>query len=50
MSGRKEMGHYSAATKEEVVRLFLEERMTRHAIAKRLGIRKAEDGFAICGS
>jgi len=24
--------------------------MTGHAIAKRLGIRKAEDGFAICGS
>ena len=28
MSGRREIGHYSAATKEEVVRLFLEERMT----------------------
>ena len=28
MSGRKGMRHYSAATKEEVVRLFLEERMT----------------------
>jgi transposase-like protein len=42
MSGRKGMGHYSAATKEEAVRLFLEERMTYHAIAKRLGIRKAE--------
>jgi transposase-like protein len=42
MSGRKGMGHYSAATKEEAVRLFLEERMTYHAIAERLGIRKAE--------
>ena len=42
MSGRKGMGHYSAATKEEAVRLFLEERMTYHAIAKRLGTRKAE--------
>ncbi len=42
MSGRKGMGHYSAATKQEAVRLFLEERMTYHAIAKRLGIRKAE--------
>ena len=36
------MGHHSAATKEEAVRLVLEERMTYHAIAKRLGIRKAE--------
>ena len=27
MSGRKGMGHYSAATKEEAVRLFLDERM-----------------------
>jgi transposase-like protein len=42
MSGRKGMGHHSVATKEEAVRLFLEERMTYHAIAKRLGIRKAE--------
>ena len=42
MSGRKGIGHYSAATKEEAVQLFLEERMIYHAIAERLGIRKAE--------
>jgi len=39
MSGRKGMGQYSATTKEEAVRLFLEERMTYYAIAERLGIR-----------
>jgi transposase-like protein len=39
MSGRKGIGHYSAATKAEAVRLFLEERMTYHTIAERLGIR-----------
>ena len=42
MSGRKGMGHYSAATKEEAVQLFLEDWMTYHGIAKRWGIRKAE--------
>lgn len=42
MSGRKGMGHYSAATKDEAVRLFLKERMAYHAIAERLGIRKTE--------
>jgi len=39
MSGRKGMGHYGAATKEEAVQLFLEERMAYHTIAERLGIR-----------
>jgi transposase-like protein len=36
------MVHYTAAVKEEAVRLFLEEGMTYHAIAERLGIRKAD--------
>jgi transposase-like protein len=42
MSGRKGIGHYSAATKVEAVRLFLEEQMAYHAIAERLAIRRAE--------
>ncbi len=42
MSGKKGMLHYSAATKEEAVRLFLEEGLTYQAIAERLGIRKAK--------
>lgn len=42
MSGQKGMVHYSAAVKEEAVRLFLEEEMTYQAIAERLGIRKAK--------
>ncbi len=41
MSGKKGMVHYSAETKEEAVRLFLEEGVTYQAIADRLGIRKA---------
>jgi transposase-like protein len=42
MSGRKGMVHYSAAVKEEAVRLFLDEGMIYQAIAERLGIRKAK--------
>lgn len=42
MAGQKGMVHYSVATKQEAVRLFVEERMTYHVIAERLGIRKAE--------
>jgi transposase len=42
MSGRKGMVHYRAEVKEEAVGLFLEEGMTYHAIAERLGVRKAE--------
>jgi len=41
MSGKKGMMHYSAAVKEEAVRLFLEGGLTYQAIAERLGIRKA---------
>jgi transposase-like protein len=42
MSGKKGMVHYGVEVKEEAVRLFLEEGLTYHAIAERLGIRKAE--------
>jgi len=42
MSGQKGMLHYSAKVKAAAVRLFLEEGMTYHAIAERLGIRKAD--------
>jgi transposase len=41
MAGKKGMVHYSAETKQEAVRLFLEEKLTYQAIAERLGIRKA---------
>ncbi len=40
MSGRKGMKHYSRATKLEAVRLYLEEKLTRREIARRLGLRK----------
>jgi len=42
MSGRKGMKHYKVETKQEAVRLVLEEQMTYAAVATRLGIRKAE--------
>ena len=40
MSGKKGMGHYRVEVKEEAVRLFLEEGLTYHAIAERLGSAK----------
>ena len=42
MSGRKGMKHYKVETKQEAVRLVLEEQMTYAAVATRLAIRKAE--------
>ena len=42
MSGRKGMLHYSVETKQEAVRLVLEEHMTYAAVAAQLGIRKAK--------
>jgi transposase len=42
MSGIKGMLHYSTEIKVEAVRLYLEEQMSCHAIAKQMGIRKAE--------
>lgn len=40
MSGIKGMQHYSVETKQEAIRLFLEEGQTYRAIAEKLGIRK----------
>lgn len=40
MSGRKGMLHYKVETKQEAVRLVLEERLTYGVVAARLGIRK----------
>ncbi len=42
MSGRKGMLHYKVETKQEAVRLVLEEHMTYATVASGLGIRKAE--------
>ena len=42
MSGRKGMLHYKVETKQEAVRLVLEEHLTYAAVAARLEIRKAE--------
>lgn len=42
MSGTKGMLHYRVETKQEAVRLVLEEHLTYAAVAARLGIRKAE--------
>lgn len=42
MSGRKGMVHYKVETKQEAVRLVLEEHLTYAAVASRLEIRKAE--------
>jgi transposase-like protein len=42
MAGTKGMTHYSIRTKEETVRLYLEEGMTYREIALRLEIRDAE--------
>ena len=41
MSGRKGMKHYRVETKEEAVRLVLEERLSYQAVAVKLGIRKS---------
>ena len=41
MSGRKGMLHYKLETKQEAVRLILEEHLTYVAVAARLEIRKA---------
>ena len=41
MSGRKGMLHYRVETKQEAVRLVLEEHRTYTEVAVRLGIRKA---------
>ena len=40
MSGRKGMKHYRVETKQEAVRLVLEEGLTYGVVAVRLGIRK----------
>ena len=42
MSGRKGMMHYKVETKQEAVRLILEEHLTYAAVAARLEIRKPE--------
>jgi transposase-like protein len=42
MSGRKGMKHYRVETKQEAVRLVLEEHLTYAAVATGLEIRKAE--------
>ena len=42
MSGRKGMMHYRVETKQEAVRLVLEEHLTYAVVAIRLGIRKAK--------
>ena len=42
MSGTKGMLHYRVETKQEAVRLVLEEHMTYAVVASRLEIRKAE--------
>jgi transposase-like protein len=42
MSGRKGMLHYSVETKQEAVRLVLEEHQTYAGVAAQLGIRKAK--------
>jgi len=42
MSGRKGMKHYRVETKQEAVRLVMEEHLTYAAVAAKLGIRKAK--------
>jgi transposase len=42
MAGKKGMTHYSITTKEEAIRLFLDEGITYREIATRLKIRDAE--------
>jgi len=41
MSGRKGMSHYKVETKQEAVRLVLEEQLSYRAVAAKLGIRKS---------
>ena len=42
MSGRKGMLHYSIETKQEAIRMVLEEHLRYAEVARRLGIRKAD--------
>lgn len=42
MAGKKGSTHYSVEVKERAVQMFLEEKMSRQAIAEQLGIRDAE--------
>lgn len=42
MSGTKGMTHYRVETKQEAVRLVLEEHLSYYEVASRLGIRKSE--------
>ena len=42
MAGSKGMQHYSAETKQEAIRMFLEEGLTYREIAEKLEIRKQE--------
>ena len=42
MSGRKGQLHYSIETKQEAIRLVLEEHLTYETVGQRLGIRKAK--------
>jgi len=42
MSGTKGMLHYGVETKQEAIRLVLEEHLTYAEVANRLGIRKSE--------
>ena len=45
MSGRKGMKHYRVETKQEAVRLVMEEHLTYAAVATRLEIRKSKPGY-----
>ena len=42
MSGRKGQLHYSIETKQEAIRMVLEEHLRYAEVARRLGIRKAD--------
>jgi transposase-like protein len=42
MSGKKGMLHYTVETKQEAIRLVLEEHLTYAEVARRLEIRKSE--------
>jgi transposase len=42
MSGRKGQMHYAVETKQEAIRMVLEEHLTYAEVARRLGIRKAD--------
>ena len=48
MSGTKGMTHYSIETKQEAVRLHLEEGMSCEQVAQRLGMRKADRIYVWC--